>query len=82
MAECGEESEVATYNCCVCQGNVQSHFCFKCRSPCHPFCGKVDRENEGYGTTLTCPHCEEAEELQDVEMTIPGIKVKMNTSLL
>ena len=50
---------------CICQGSCQSHFCFSCRKLCHPWCGKINsQDEEGYGCSVTSSKCEDADNLK------------------
>lgn len=63
--ESDSSADPDSQKCCICQGSCQSHFCSSCRKLCHPWCGKINSEDEeGYGCSVTCSKCEDADNLK------------------
>ena len=60
-----DSADPDSQKCCICQGSCQSHFCPSCRKLCHPWCGKINSEDEeGYGYSVTCSICKNADNLK------------------
>lgn len=81
------EPDPDSQKCCICQGSCQSHFCSSCQKLCHPWCGKSSVDEEGYGCSITCSSCEDANNLKvsgsgkSIYLHIDfGYKIKRNVS--